>query len=153
MSAAQGINKDEMPVPAPTAQQRAPAEKIAPPIAPRVHKIPETTGQGVAAGLARLSTEQRMMIGKIIRQQRAAPAHLNTSVWVGTKIPPSVNLNPLPVQVTNIYPGWYGCDYVMVGEMILVIDPSTHEIVAIIGVRGYEAFITSASLLARSSSV
>jgi hypothetical protein len=90
-----------------------------------------TTGQG-AAGAARLSAEQRTRISSIIRRNKVAPAHLNVSVAVGTRIPPSVHLYPLPVDVVDIYPEWRGYDYIMVGDEILVIDPDSYAIVAVI---------------------
>jgi len=91
-----------------------------------------TTGQGAAAGSAKLSGEDRSKITSIIRQQKVVPARLNVSVRVGTRVPDSVHFYPLPVEVVAIYPEWHGYDYILVGDEILVIDPRTHEIVAIL---------------------
>jgi len=91
-----------------------------------------TTGQG-AAGAAMLSTEQRTRISTILRQHKVASEHLNVTVAVGTRVPASVHLYPLPVEVIDISPEWRGFDYIMVGDEILVIDPATRDIVAIIG--------------------
>ena len=91
-----------------------------------------TTGQGAAAVSAKLSTEQRSKITTIIRQQKVEPAHLNISVRVGTRVPESVRFYPLPVEVVAIYPEWRGYDYILVGDEIVVIDPRSHEIVAIL---------------------
>ena len=91
-----------------------------------------TTGQGAAAGSANLSTEQRTKINTIIRQNKVEPAHLNVSVRVGTRVPESVRFYPLPAEVFVVYPEWRGYDYILVGDQILVINPRTHEIVAIL---------------------
>ena len=91
-----------------------------------------TTGQGAASGSAKLSTEQRSKITTIIKQQKMAPAKLNVTVRVGTRVPDSVRFYPLPVEVIVIYPEWRGYDYILVGNEILVIDPRTHQIVAIL---------------------
>ena len=91
-----------------------------------------TTGQGAAAGSAKLSTEQRTKITTIFKQHKVEPAHLNVSVSVGTRVPDSVHFYPLPVEVIVVYPEWRGYDYILVGDEILVIDPRTHEIVAIL---------------------
>ena len=91
-----------------------------------------TTGQGAAAGSAKLTTEQRTKITSIIRQHKVEPAHLNVSVSVGTRIPASVHVYPLPVEVISIYPEWRGYDYILVGDEIVIINPRTHEIVAIV---------------------
>ena len=91
-----------------------------------------TTGQGAAAGSAKLSTEQRTKITSIIRQHKVAPARLNVTVRVGTRVPESVHFYPLPVEVVDVYPEWRGYDYILVGDEIVVVDPRTHEIVAIL---------------------
>ena len=91
-----------------------------------------TTGQGAAAGSAKLSTEQRTKITSVIKQQNVKPVKLNVSVSVGTRIPASVHFYPLPQQVVVIYPEWRGYDYILVGDQIVVVDPRTHEIVAIL---------------------
>jgi len=91
-----------------------------------------TTGQGAAAGSGALSGEQRTKITTIIRQHKVAPVKLNVSVRVGTRVPQSVHFNRLPSEVYVIYPQWRGYDYILVGDEILVIDPRTHEIVAIL---------------------
>jgi uncharacterized protein DUF1236 len=90
-----------------------------------------TTGQGAGAS-AKLSTEQRSKIGSILREHKVEPAHLNVSVNIGTRIPDSVHFYPLPEDVYAIYPEWRGYDYILVGDEILVVDPRTHEIVAIL---------------------
>jgi len=90
-----------------------------------------TTGQG-AAGSARLTTEQRTKISSVIREQKVERTNLNVSVSVGTRIPASVHLYALPQQVLVIYPEWRGYEYILVGEQIVIINPRTHEIVAVI---------------------
>jgi Protein of unknown function (DUF1236) len=90
-----------------------------------------TTGQG-AAGSAKLSTEQSTKITTIIKQEKVAPTQLNVSVRVGNRVPESVRFYPLPVEVFVIYPEWRGYNYILVGNQILVINPRTHEIVAIL---------------------
>ena len=90
-----------------------------------------TTGQG-AAGSAKLSTEQRTKISSIIKEQKVERVNLNVSVTVGTRIPASVHVHPLPQQVIVIYPEWRGYDYILVGDQIVVINPRTHLFVAIL---------------------
>jgi hypothetical protein len=85
-----------------------------------------------AAGAAKLSTEQRTKITSVIKQQKVAPVKLDVSINVGTRIPASVHFYPLPQEVYVIYPEWRGYDYILVGDEILVINPRTHEIVAIL---------------------
>jgi len=94
-----------------------------------------TVGQGAASGSAKLSGEQRSQITTVITQQdvkRIAPADLDVSIRVGARIPARVTFYPLPSRVVEIYPAWQGYSYILVGSQILIIDPGTHEIVAIL---------------------
>ncbi|MBS0245839.1 MAG: DUF1236 domain-containing protein [Proteobacteria bacterium] len=91
-----------------------------------------TTGQGAAGAHASLTTEQRSKITTVIKQQKVKPVHLNVTVKVGTRIPQHVRYYPLPTEVVTIYPEWRGFDYILVGDTIVVIDPGTREIVAVI---------------------
>jgi hypothetical protein len=91
-----------------------------------------TTGQGAAAGSAKLSTEQRTKVTSIIREHKVQPTKLSVSVSIGTRVPASVHLYPLPVQVIEVYPAWRGFEYILVGDQIVVINPRTHEIVAVL---------------------
>jgi hypothetical protein len=90
-----------------------------------------TTGQG-AAGSAKLTTEQRTKISSVIKSQKVESVRVNVSVSVGTRIPADVRLHPLPQQVIVIYPEWRGYDYILVGDQIVIVNPRTHEIVAIV---------------------
>jgi hypothetical protein len=90
-----------------------------------------TTGQG-AAGSAKLTPEQRTKISSVIKSQKVESVRLNVSVSVGTRIPADVRLHSLPQEVIVIYPEWRGYDYILVGDQIVIVNPRTHEIVAII---------------------
>jgi hypothetical protein len=91
-----------------------------------------TTGQGAAAGAANLSTEQRTKITTIFKQHKVEPAHLNISVHVGATVPTSVHFYPVPTEVVEVYPEWRGYDYILVGDEIIIINPRSHQIVAIL---------------------
>ena len=110
----------------------AAAQNAAPDAAP---KAATTTGQGSAAGSAKLSTEQRTKITTVFKQQkveRIEPSKLTVSISVGTRIPATVKYHPLPQEVIVIYPEWRGYDYILVGDQIVIIDPRSHEIVAVL---------------------
>jgi hypothetical protein len=94
-----------------------------------------TTGQGAAAsqGAAKLNTEQRTKITTVIKEQKVQPVtNVNFSVSVGTRVPRAVHLHPLPAPVIAVYPAWRGFEFILVGDEIVVIDPGTLEIVAVI---------------------
>jgi len=93
------------------------------------------TTVGAAGAGAQLSTEQRTKITTVIREQRVAPVtNVNFSISVGTRIPSEVRYHPLPASVVTIYPEWRGYEYILVRDQILVIDPRSREIVAILDV-------------------
>jgi hypothetical protein len=91
----------------------------------------QTTGQAGAS--AKLSTEQRTKITTVIRDQHVQPLNnVNFSISVGTRVPRDVRFHPLPREVVTIYPEWRGYEFVLVHDQIVVIDPRTFEIVAIL---------------------
>jgi hypothetical protein len=91
-----------------------------------------TTGQAGAG--AKLSTEQRTKITTVIRGEHVAPSNnVNFSIAVGTRVPrESVTLRPLPAEVVTIYPEWRGYEFFLVRDQIIVVDPRTLEIVAVL---------------------
>jgi Protein of unknown function (DUF1236) len=91
----------------------------------------QTVGQAGAGG--KLSTEQRTKISTVIKQQNVkSVTNVNFSISVGTRVPRDVAFQPLPAEVVTIYPEWRGYDFILVRDQILVIEPDTHEIVAVI---------------------
>ena len=94
-----------------------------------------TTGQGGAGTSASLTTEQRTRISTTIRQTNVRPVtNVNFSISVGTRVPRNVSRHRLPVTVIEVYPSWRGYEYILVGDEIIVINPRTLEIVAVISV-------------------
>jgi hypothetical protein len=91
----------------------------------------QTTGQAGAG--AKLSTEQRTKITTVIKGEHVAPVeHVNFSLSVGTRVPRDVRFHTLPTEVVSIYPEWRGYEYILVGDQVVVIDPQSYEIVAVL---------------------
>lgn len=93
-----------------------------------------TTGQGAAASApANLTTEQQTKIRTVIQTQKVKPVtNVNFSISVGAKVPRTVQFHPVPVEVVTIHPAWRGFVYFLVGEEIVIVNPSTYEIVAVL---------------------
>jgi hypothetical protein len=91
-----------------------------------------TTGQAGAG--AKLSTEQRTKITTVIRNEHVESVNnVDFNISVGTRVPRDhVHLRPLPSEVITIYPEWRGYQFILVRNEILVIDPATYEIVAVL---------------------
>lgn len=95
----------------------------------------DTTGQGAAGTRAALTSDQRTKITTVIREQRVQPVtNVNFSISIGATVPRTVELHPLPATVIEVYPAWRGYHFVLVGGEIVVIDPGTYRIVAILEV-------------------
>ena len=98
---------------------------------------PTTTGQGAASahGSVNLTSEQRTRLHEIFagaHGPRIGPADFNLAV--GHRIPRSVRFIPIPETVYAIEPAWRGYDYFEVADEIVIVDPVTLEIIAVIEV-------------------
>ena len=95
-----------------------------------------TTGQGAAAGSAAagpasLSGEQRSAIRGSVRHAQPA-TNINFSISIGTAVPRTVRFYPMTSEIVVIYPHYRGFQYFLVGDQIIVVDPRTHQIVAVL---------------------
>jgi hypothetical protein len=91
----------------------------------------QTVGQAGAG--AKLSTEQRTQIKTVIRDVHVQPlTNVNFSISVGARVPHDVEFHPLPAEIVSLYPDWRGYEFILVRDQILVIDPATFEIVAVL---------------------
>jgi hypothetical protein len=85
---------------------------------------------------AQLSETQRTQIGTTIRKERnlrrVERSSINFTINVGTAVPRSMNLAPLPGTVLTLFPAYRGYLYIMVGDDLLIVHPRTYEIVAVI---------------------
>ena len=82
-----------------------------------------------------LNAEQKTKIHTIIVGERSAPrvARVDFDVHVGTVVPRGrVKLVPLPATIVEIEPTWRGYEYFLVGDEIVVVDPATLRIVAVL---------------------
>jgi hypothetical protein len=92
-----------------------------------------TTTTGQAGSAAKLSTEQRTKISTVIRNQHVQPTtNVNFSIAVGTRVPRTVSFHALPAEIVEIHPAWRGYEFFLVRDEIIVVDPQTLEIVAVL---------------------
>lgn len=90
-----------------------------------------TTGQAGAG--AKLSTEQRTKITSVIRERHVQPeANVTFNISVGTRVPRTVHFHPLPADIVTVYPDWRGYEFFLVRDQIIVVNPHTYEIVAVL---------------------
>ena len=81
-----------------------------------------------------LSQDQRSKIMATIGKGSSARATTNIrfNISVGARVPRDVHIAVLPEDVVEIVPQYEGFDYVMVGDEILIIDPNSLDIIAVI---------------------
>jgi hypothetical protein len=97
-------------------------------------KSSTTTGQA-GAGAKQLTTEQRTKISTTIKAQHIAPVtNINFSISVGTRVPRTVAFHPLPTEIITVYPDWRGYEFFLASDQIIVVNPRTMEIVAVLDV-------------------
>jgi hypothetical protein len=71
----------------------------------------------------------------VIKEQNIRPVtNVNFSISVGTHVPRNVGFHPLPREIVTIYPDWSGYEMFLVGDQIVVVNPRTLEIVAVLDV-------------------
>ena len=148
---AQAPMKDK---PAPTAQapmKEKPAETVQAPAAvkpqaaehggnaqtsepPNSRMAPSTAKDETKSGPpAALSTEQHAKIRDTLRAEKSERlAKVPFSTRVGEAIPGTVHLYVLPVSIMEYAPQYRGYEYILVGNEILIVDPRTMRIVAVI---------------------
>jgi hypothetical protein len=102
---------------------------------------PVTTGQGAAPNRGSnvsvdITPEKRTRMHEVFLGERNAPRldHADFDLAVGTPVPRSVRFVPVPRQIIAIEPEWRGYDYFFVTDRIVIVNPRSMEIVAIIDV-------------------
>ena len=146
--------KTEKMKPAPTAQ--APEKEKSAPTA----QVPEksdserrTVGQspiqGAAPGAAAqkgsaqkgadsfaaapMSTEQNAKFRETLKGEKVERlTGVPFSISIGEEVPRSVHFYRLPARIVEYAPQYRDFDYILVGDDILIVNPSTHRIVAVI---------------------
>jgi len=87
-------------------------------------------------GKVSLNTEQKTKIRETVIRSSNAPrvTNVNFSVSVGTVVPRTVRFAPLPPLLVEINPGWRSYEYFIVNEQIVIIEPGSLKIIAILDV-------------------
>jgi len=102
---------------------------------PSEHTAPNAaaSGESKAGAPAELSAEHRTKIRETILSEKVAPlTDVHFSVTIGESVPRTVHLNRLPPRIVEYAPQYRDYDYILVGDEILIIDPRTLMIVAVI---------------------
>ena len=83
-----------------------------------------------------LNSEQRTKISTTIKQQtnlkRVSRSEVNFTINVGAVVPRTFGLVVLPAPIIAVVPQWRGYLYIIVDDQLLIIHPTTYEIVAVL---------------------
>ena len=110
---------------------------------PSTQTQPGTSSKGTTSGAAstsssgsvQLSQEQRTKVHDVVVKESSARVDkVDFSISVGTVIPRHIRLVVLPPEVVEIVPQYRSYRFIIVRDEILIIDPETFRIVAIIPV-------------------
>jgi len=87
-----------------------------------------------SAGRVQLSEQQRTNIHETILKEPNVNRinQVNFSINVGTRIPRSVRLVPLPASVISLVREYRGYRYFVANDEICIVDPNTYDIVEVI---------------------
>jgi hypothetical protein len=84
-----------------------------------------------------VNDQQRTRISASISRLNVQPlANVNFSLSVGTVVPRDVRLQSLPTEVVEIVPQYRGYDFVLVKDEIVIVEPSSSKIVAVMPYSG-----------------
>jgi len=94
-----------------------------------------TSQRAMSSKNVSLTTEQKSTIrSKVLTGSAPRVEHVDFDIRVGTVVPRTVRVAPLPATIVEIEPAWRGFMYFVRGDEIVVVDPHTLEIVAVLDV-------------------
>jgi Protein of unknown function (DUF1236) len=96
----------------------------------------EREGQRSGGVSVSFTTEQRTKIRETVFKGSNAPrvSSVNFSINVGTVVPRTVRIIEVPEVIVDVHPEWRGYRYFIVNEELVIVEPDTLRIVAVIEV-------------------
>jgi hypothetical protein len=80
-----------------------------------------------------INTEQQTEIRNVIVERSTKPADIDVDVSIGTAVPRTVVLEPLPPRVIEIVPQYQGYQYFVLADgRIIIVDPNSFEVVYVL---------------------
>jgi len=84
-----------------------------------------------------VNDQQRLQIATVIRSQRIEPVtNVNFAITVGTRVPSSVRLTVLSDDIAQIAPQFRGHFFFVAQDQLVIVEPRTTQIVALIPISG-----------------
>jgi hypothetical protein len=124
--------------PAPTAQAPATADSDRQKVgqSPTQGTAPNAAAQqkgSTANASATMTTEQNVKFRDTLRAEKTERlTGVQFSISIGDEVPATVRFHRLPARIVEYAPQYRDFDYILVGDDILILDPRSHRIVAVI---------------------
>ena len=120
----------------PPAQQRQQqTQRLRAPAAAKQGTAGTQGGAAMQSSNVSLTTEQKTVIrSKVLTSSAPRVTNVNFDIRIGTVVPRTVRIAPVPVTLVEIEPTWRGYMYFVSGDTIIVVEPRTLEIVAVLEV-------------------
>jgi hypothetical protein len=94
---------------------------------------PAQERSGRSVGSTTLSSDQKTRLHGIITGGNIQRAnHVDFPLTVGTHVPDTVTLYDVPETIVDILPQYRDFEYIVVGDELVIIDPDTLDIVAVL---------------------
>ena len=94
-----------------------------------------STVGAATSGAVNLTSEQRTTIrSEVLTSSAPRVTNINFSVSVGTVVPTSVRVVEVPATIVRIHPRWKGYRYFVYNDEIIIVEPRTLKIVAVLDV-------------------
>ena len=68
-----------------------------------------------------------------VTEQKVEPVTVDTDITVGAELPDTVVFQPVPDVIVEKSPEFKGYRYAYVGERIVIVEPSSTKVVAVVG--------------------
>ena len=96
-----------------------------------------TTKQGTAKGEMKssnvsLTTEQKTTIRNTVINSGPKVTNVNFNISVGTVVPRSVRVVPVPATLVSIEPSWRDHMYFIYGDEVIIVEAGTMRIIAVL---------------------
>lgn len=93
----------------------------------------QTTGSAPSGGGVNLTTEQKTEIrSTVLTSSAPRVTNVNFSINVGTVVPRTVRVVAVPDTIVRIHPAWRGYQYFVYNDEIIIVEPRTLKIVAVL---------------------
>ena len=92
----------------------------------------QTSSQSAASKADRLSLEQKTKISELITRRTPPLAASSFSITVDGVVPADIQVHSLPAEAEKLAPDLRGFGYVMVEELVAIVDPRTRKVEIVI---------------------